>query len=162
MPQLDPAVFLPQIFWAAVIFGLLYLVMARIALPRIGMVLEDRRNRIDGDLDKAAQLREDAEAAIHAYEQLLDEARAKAQAKIAQAMEQATAEATRRQHALGEKLAEETAAAEARIAAARHAAMSEIRSVAVGIAQDVVQRLGGATPSDDDARRAVAQAAGGV
>jgi len=161
MPQLDPAVFLPQIFWAAIIFGVLYLVMSRIALPRIAMVMEDRRNRIDGDLEKATQLRDDAEAAIRAHEQLMGEARTRAQASIAEAMEEVTAEAGQRQQAMGDRLAADSQAAEARIAEARQAALSEIQQVAVGVAQDVVRRLGGGETSDKAAQQAVTQAASG-
>ena len=75
MPQLESATFISQIVWLAVTFLALYVVMARIALPRIGEVLEARQDRIAHDLDTAASLKAEAEAALAAYETSIAEAR---------------------------------------------------------------------------------------
>ena len=56
MPQLDFATFPPQLFWLAITFIVLYVLMAWVGLPRVGGVIAARRNRIDGDLEKAAQM----------------------------------------------------------------------------------------------------------
>src|SRR5258708_12924664 len=64
MPQLDIATYLPQLFWLAVTFIALYLVMAWVGLPRVGGVLLQRHSRIEGDLEKAAQMRAEAEPGI--------------------------------------------------------------------------------------------------
>src|SRR5512134_2975918 len=88
MPQLDPTYFPPQLIWLAITFIGLYLVMARVALPRIGEVLETRAERIRSDLDHAGKHKAKADEVMAAYERALAEARAKAQA---QAREQAAA-----------------------------------------------------------------------
>src|SRR5258708_30825054 len=119
MPQLDIATYLPQLFWLAVTFIALYLLMAWVGLPRVGGVLLQRRNRIEGDLEKAAQMRAEAEAAIAAYERALAEARAEAQQTLKETTERLNAEAAERpRHAAG-ALNAETPAAERRLAQAR-------------------------------------------
>src|SRR5260221_4583747 len=75
MPQLDVSTFPSQIFWLAVFFVVLYLLMARLALPKIEKIIEERRNRVDTDLDKAGQMKTEAEAVIAAYEKALLDAR---------------------------------------------------------------------------------------
>src|SRR5262245_65996164 len=78
-PPFDPATFASQLFWFALTFILLYVLMSRVALPRIGTILEDRRKRIDGDLADAQRSKEASDAAIAAHEKALAEARGRAQ-----------------------------------------------------------------------------------
>src|SRR5262245_46590633 len=77
-PPLDPTGVVPQLFWLAVSFALLYLLMKRFALPRVGEVIEERRERIERDLAKAEALKGETEQALVTYERALGEARAKA------------------------------------------------------------------------------------
>ena len=88
MPQLDVALYPPQLIWLIISFVLLYLAMARVALPRISEVLEKRRDRIDGDLDKATSLKNEADKALAAYEQSMAAARTQAFAVIKEASDQ--------------------------------------------------------------------------
>ncbi len=143
MPQLDMATYLPQIFWLAVTFIALYLVMSWVGLPRVGGVLLQRRNRIEGDLEKAAQMRAEAEAVIAAYERALAEARADAQHTLKETTERLNAEAAARLRKAAEALNAETAAAERRIAEARAAALGNIRSVSVEVARAAAAKLAG-------------------
>src|SRR5262245_43416790 len=77
-PPLDPSSFVPQLFWLALAFGLLYVLLKRMALPRVGEVIEERRERIDRDIAKAESLKVETEQALANYERALGEARAKA------------------------------------------------------------------------------------
>ena len=92
MPQLDFATFAPQLIWLTLVFGVLYLVMARVALPRIATVIEERRDRIADDLDTAAQLKSDTDDAIASYETALAEARAHAHSIAQETRDRLTAE----------------------------------------------------------------------
>ena len=79
-PPLDPDTFAPQLVWLALTFGLLYLILKRVALPRVGEVIEERADRVKRDLAQAEKLKTDTAAALADYEQALAEARAKANA----------------------------------------------------------------------------------
>ncbi|MBK19856.1 MAG: F0F1 ATP synthase subunit B' [Rhodospirillaceae bacterium] len=155
MPQLDPTTFAPQLFWLLVTFVLLYLVMWKIILPKIGGVLQDRQERIDDDLEKAEQLRKEAEAVKEAYEQTVAEGRSKAQETIRAAGEKIAADAAEQHAALTEKLAAQTSDAEARIVAAKEEALKNIRTVATEVTQAAAGRLIGREVSDSEAEAAV-------
>ena len=105
MPQFDPAVWVPQLVWLAITFVVLYLLMAKVALPRVGEVLEEREQRINESLRKAEGLKQNAEDAVAAYEKTIADVRAKAAEEVRTAREQAAAEAAKRNAELSERLA---------------------------------------------------------
>src|SRR5215469_2976324 len=109
--------------------------MARIGLPRVGGVIAQRRDRIEGDIARAQQMKAEAEAVIAAYERALAEARAEAQATLRETTERLNAAAAERQRKLAEQLAAETAAAERRIQEAKQQALANLREVAVDVAR---------------------------
>lgn len=158
MPQLNFHDFAPQLVWLAITFIVLYVVMAKVALPRIGAVLEMRADRIKDDLDRAAALKEQTDRTIAAYEKARADARNQAVAvgrTTAAALAQKAAE---RQTKVGAELAGRIKAAETNIAAARDRAMAEIRNVAADIAADAAKRLVGLQVAPAEAQAAVAAA----
>ena len=155
MPQLDAVTFPSQIFWLVVSFAVLYWLMSSVALPRIEKIIEERRNRVDNDLAKAAQMKSEAEAVIAAYEKALAEARAAAQATVRQTTERMNAESAERQRVAGARLAEQAKAAEQRILHARDASLVNIRAVAVEVARAAAERLTGASVDEGRAGAAV-------
>ncbi|HEX3537555.1 MAG TPA: F0F1 ATP synthase subunit B' [Stellaceae bacterium] len=154
MPQLDISTFAPQLVWLAISFIVLYVLMAWLGLPRIGKAIGARRDRIDGDLARAAQVKADAEEVLAAYQKGLAEARGEAQATLKATTDRLAAEAAERQRELAQRLAQQIAAAEARIAAMKNEALAEIRGIALDVGRAVVEKLTGAVP--DDARMAAA------
>jgi F-type H+-transporting ATPase subunit b len=146
MPQLDISTFTPQLVWLAIWFVVLYVLMAKLALPRVNRVMEARRQRREGDLARAAQLKADAEAASVAYQRALAEARAQAQATIKETSDRLAADAAERQRALAAALAEQIAEAERRIAGTKEQALAEVRGIAVDVGRSVVEKLTGAAP----------------
>ena len=147
MPQLDIATYVPQLVWLAISFFVLYLLMSRIGLPRVGAAIEARRRRREEDLEHAAQLRREAEAVVAAYERARAGAREQAQATIRETAERLAAAAAERQRELTAVLTERTASAEREIAAAKQRALGEIRGVAADVAASIAARLIG-TSSD--------------
>jgi F-type H+-transporting ATPase subunit b len=155
MPQLDLSTFASQIFWLIVSFVVLYVLMAKLGLPRVGAAIEARRRRREEDLDRAAQLRRDAEAVVAAYESARAGAREQAQMTIRETTERLAAAAAERQRELTIVLAERTTAAEREIAAAKERALAEIRGVAADVAASVAAKLTGSPPDQGTIAAAV-------
>lgn len=141
MPHFDATTFASQLFWLAVTFVTLYILMSKIALPRISDILEERQRRISDDLDMAERLKVETEAAIATYEKALATARASAQAEIARAMEANAAEAAARHAEMDAVLAAKITESEARIHAARHEALAEVNGIAADVAAAIVERI---------------------
>ncbi|HXO90089.1 MAG TPA: F0F1 ATP synthase subunit B' [Stellaceae bacterium] len=148
MPQLDVSTFTPQLVWLAISFIALYLLMSRLALPRVDAIIEARRKRMDDDLARAAAIKAEAEAVIAAYQRTLAEARAQAQAAVKERTDRFAAEAAEQQRQLAEALAEQTRAAEREIGAAKERAFAEIRNVAVDVARSVTEKLTGSAADE--------------
>jgi F-type H+-transporting ATPase subunit b len=147
-PPFDSATFASQLLWLAITFVALYLLMSRLALPRVGGIIAARRERIESDLGEAARLKEESEAALASYEQALVEARANAQTLAAQTRDRLMAEADASRKALEENLNRKLAEAEASIAATKNAAMANVRGIAAEAAAAIVERLLGAAPAE--------------
>jgi F-type H+-transporting ATPase subunit b len=159
MPQFDSTTFASQLFWLYASFTLLLILMSVFALPKIGSVLEERQKRIDGNLDKAAQWKSEAEAAIAAYEKALAESRAEAH-KILQANALAIAQqGEQRQKALSATLAAQIKAGEGRILAAKDEALGHIRDISGELARATFARL---TGLDADEAKITAAVAGSL
>jgi F-type H+-transporting ATPase subunit b len=140
-PPFDPTHYPSQLLWLAIIFGLFYLFLKRVALPRVGSIIEVRRERIARDLDQAAKMKEEADAAVAAYEQELAEARAKANAIGQEARDAAKAEAEAKRKQVEAELEGKLGAAEAEIARIKSAALGEVSSIATETAAAIVERL---------------------
>jgi F-type H+-transporting ATPase subunit b len=156
LPQFDPSKFATQLFWLAVTLGVFFFVLHRNALPKIEDALETRRRKVDDDLDKASAHREEAEAAMAAYEKALAEAAEQAREIHRQVAQEIAENATERRTAMAAKMAEDTKAAEARISAAKKPALASLQDVAIEVVQEVAAKLAGLKVSGADAKAAVA------
>ncbi|GGD95703.1 ATP synthase subunit b 2 [Tsuneonella deserti] len=156
MPQFDFGnVFIPQLFWLAVFFVVLYFGIVRLTLPRLGKVMDERMTKIDSDLATA-------KAAKDAADELAEQNRIEREAnretaRVALAQAAATAAAAREQRlaAADEQTGATIAAAEARIAEARNSARASLRDVAADNARAIVSKLTGSEPTIDEAASAV-------
>lgn len=155
-PPFDPAGFGGQLFWLAVTFIALYLVMSRIALPRIGGILETRRARIEGDLREAERLRVETDRALAAYEAALAAARQNAHAIAEETRSSIKADIDNKRKSVEADLASRVAEAEARIQQTKKAALGNVDAIAAETAQELVAKLVGKV-SAARAREAVAQ-----
>jgi F-type H+-transporting ATPase subunit b len=148
MPQLDFAnpLTTSQVVWGAIIFAVLYVLLARIGLPKVSEVLEQRARHIAADLETAQQSKARSDAAAKEVAEATARARAEAQAAINAALDAAKQEAAGRIAALNERLEQQLHEAEAQIHAARSAALRALREVATDTAATVIGRLTGAPP----------------
>jgi F-type H+-transporting ATPase subunit b len=154
-PPFQKETFASQLVSLAIAFVALYLIVSRIALPRVGGVLDARQNKIEGDLSAAQRLKEESEASLKAYESELAAARARAQSISSENREKLNAAAEAERKVLEERLAAKLAEAEKTIASTRSAAMSNVRGIAADAAGAIVQRLTGMTPDGKSVDAAV-------
>lgn len=157
-PPFNKETFASQLVWLVVFFVALYVIISKLAIPRIGGIIEARSARIDGDLAEAKRLKEQSDAALAAYEKSLADARARAQALAGETRDKLTAEAEDTRKKLEAELNARLAKAEQAIAATKTAAMSNVQGIATDTASAIVERLTGSAPSGAAVQAAVAEA----
>ncbi len=160
MPQLNIGDFSPQLIWLAIVFVALYFAMAKIALPRVGEVIEERSARINGDIAAAQRLKSQTEAAITAYEQALTDARARGAAIAGKTREELGAKMVADRAALDKDIAAKNAAAEARISELKADSVNKVQVIARDAASAVIEKILGTTAAGKDVEAAVAASAG--
>ena len=145
-----------QLLWLALSFGLFYLLMSRLFLPRIAGVLEDRRDRIANDRDEAARLAGLSGETRMRYEDELARARAGAQTMIGEKNEAARKAAAEKRVRAEAEMARRIAESETRIARARDAGLAQIVDIAEAVVPDIVMQMTGKKPVAQAMQKAVA------
>ena len=145
-PPFESNTFASQLVSLVIAFVALYVIVSRIALPRVESVIDARQNAIEGDLAAAQKLKDESDNALKAYESELAAARSRAQAIGAETREKLNAASEAERKTLEDQLNAKRAAAEKQIAATREAAMSNVRGIAAEAAAAIVQRLTGVLP----------------
>lgn len=159
-PPFDQTTFASQLLWLAITFGLFYLLMSKVVIPRIGGILETRHDRIAQDLDEASRLKAEADAAIASYEQELAAARAKGNAIASTARDDAKAKADAERAKIEASLQDKIAGAETRIAEIKAKALADVGTIAEETTAVVVEQLIGAKATKAEIASAVKSAAG--
>jgi len=154
-PPFDASTYPSQLFWLALTFGFLFWFMSKIIVPRIGGILEMRQDRIAQDLDKAHELKSEADEAIAAYEQELAEAKASANEIGNKARDAAKTAAETERQKIEKKLGEQLAEAEKRIADIRDKAMADLGEIATETTQAVVSQLIGGSVTKAEVTKAL-------
>jgi F-type H+-transporting ATPase subunit b len=157
-PPFNPETFASQVLWFAITFVLLYFLMSRVALPRVGAIVAARSGTIAGDLADAQKTKDETDAAIAGYEKKLADARANAQSLAAQTRDKLMAEADERRKAVEAKLNERLQDAEKTIAQTKIAAMTNVKGIATDAASAIVERLLGNKPDSKAVTDAVEKA----
>ena len=158
-PPFETSTFGSQILWLVICFGALYLIIARVAVPRIGGIISSRKDKIDGDLAEADKLRKQTEQAIADYEAALAAARAKANGIAEETRTKAKAELDGKRAVVEADLAGKLSVAEASIQSAKQEALGKVDEIAADTAAALVAQLTD-TVSSDEARAAVASVVG--
>ena len=155
MPQFDPTTMAPQIIWLMITFAIFYFFMAKLTLPKIGDVLEERSERVADDLDQAEQLHREGEQVQSDFEGGLAEARAEAQKILNLARAEAQKDLDAKSKELEAKLAKQAEEADKRIQAEKAEAMREIESISTEVAGDIIAKLLGETLEKETVENAV-------
>lgn len=156
LPQFDASWWPGEMAWFLIIFAVVFALMAKVFVPRVGGTIAEREDRISGDIARARALKEQAEAQAAQADAEMAQARARAQKVAADARARAQAEASARQAQEEAQLAERLAAAEAEIRASRDAAMGHVREIAAETAQAILAKLTGQMASAQDIDAALA------
>jgi F-type H+-transporting ATPase subunit b len=159
LPQLNPGDFSPQLVWLAITFVVLYLILARVALPRIGEVIEERRDRVQRDLDAAERFKADTDAALASYEKALSEARQKASSMAKDMRDKLSAETDKERAEVEGQLSAKLNEAETRIAATKDKALASVNDIAAETAGAVVSKLLGEEVSPAEVKKLLQPAA---
>lgn len=149
-PPFDPANLTPLLIWLVLTFGLLYLLMSKIALPQVANILQTRSAKIKKDISDAHAAREESERASAELEKTIAEARAKAQALAQETHARLNAETEAKRQGLEANLNAQLAAAEVQIAEMKKQAMSNVGTIAGDAAEAIIARLTG-KPGDSKA-----------
>jgi len=155
-PPFQKDTFASQLVSLLIAFVALYLIVSRIALPRVGSVIDERQNKIEGDLADAQKLKDQSDSALKAYENELAAARSRAQAIGAETREKLNAASEAERKTLEDQLSVKLAEAEKTIASTREAAMGNVRGIAADAAAAIVQQLTGVLPDGKSVDSAVA------
>ncbi len=157
-PPFDPANVAPQLFWLILTFGALYLLMSRLALPRVESILHDRRAKIEGDVGEAANKRKAADEAAADYEKTLADAKGRAQALAQKTHARLAAETDAKRASLEAELSAKIAAGEAEIEALKTKAMASVEQIAQETASAIFEHLTGQKANPKAIAAAVASA----
>ncbi|TFF17662.1 F0F1 ATP synthase subunit B [Jiella endophytica] len=157
-PPFNPEFFPSQLLWLAITFGVFYWLLKTVIMPRIGGILENRRDRIALDLEAADRMRSDADEAKAAYEQELAEARNRAHSIAHEARESARADAEKERKRLDAELDAKLEEAQGRIAEVKRAALGEVDQIARDVTDSILRQVAGIEANQDEIAGAVEQA----
>ena len=142
MPQLDFSVFPSQFFWLAINFVLMLFIMSKFIIPKTAEMINLRKEKIEGDLQKAQEIKQQVEVTIKRYNDALREANAKANISLQKTRDELNDTINRRQADLMVKLNAEIEAGEKKIANSKAKAMQKIEDVSAELAVDILGKLG--------------------
>lgn len=154
-PPFQKDTFASQLVSLVIAFVALYLIVSKIALPRVGGLIDARQKAIEDDLAEAQKLKDASDGALRAYESELAAARSRAQAIGSETREKLNAASEAERKTLEERLSLKLAEAEKTIAATRETAMRNVRGIAAEAAAAIVQRLTGVAPDGKSVDSAV-------
>ena len=158
-PPFEPSTFAPQLIWLAIVFTALYVLMSRVALPRIAEVVEGRAERIARDLEAAQKLKGETDKALAAYEKAHADARAKASGIAKETRDRLQADTDKERARVDKETAAKIADAEARIAGTKAKALASVNDIAADVAGTIVSALTGHSATADEIKSAVAAVA---
>ena len=144
MPQLNPEFWISQIFWLTLTFGILYLVLSKLILPKISANLESRKSQILENIEAAEKQREDSETKLKDYGEIISKSRLDAKTIFNQAREKALKDINAKREVLDKQIDDEIVKAEQEIKILRESAPDKINKIAIETSSELVQKLIGA------------------
>ena len=144
MPQLDPEFWISQIFWLTLTFGILYIVLSKLILPKISANLELRKSQIQENIEAAEKQRESSESKLKEYEEIILKSKLEAKNIFKIAREKALKDISNKKIVIDKQIDEEIHNAENEIEKLKKSASEKINKIAVETSSDLVKKLIGA------------------
>ena len=144
MPQLNPEFWVSQIFWLTLTFGVLYVVLSKLILPKISNNLESRKSQILENIEAAEKQREDSEAKLEEYEEIISKSKLEAKNIFSQSREKVLKDIGAKREVLDKQINEEISKAEQEINNLRESAPDKINMIAIETSSEIIQKLIGA------------------
>ena len=144
MPQLNPEFWISQIFWLTLTFGVLYVVLSKLILPKISNNLESRKSQILENIEAAEKQRKDSEKKLNEYEEIISKSKLEAKNIFNHAREKALKDINAKREVLDGQIDEEISKAEQEISILRDSAPDKINTIAIETSSELIQKLIGA------------------
>ena len=144
MPQLNPEFWISQIFWLTLTFGILYIVLSKLILPKISSNLELRKSQIQDNIEAADKQRESSETKLKEYENIVLKSKLEAKNILGEAKENALKEINAKKDTLDKQIDEEIKKAEQEISVLKKSAPDKINKIAKETASEILKKLIGA------------------
>ena len=144
MPQLNPEFWISQIFWLTLTFGVLYIVLSKLILPKISANLELRKSQIQENIEAAEKQRESSESKLKQYDEIILKSKLEAKNIFKTAREKALKDINSKKEILDKQIDEEIINAEKEIDSLRKGASEKINKIAIETSSDLIKKLIGA------------------
>ena len=141
MPQLNPEFWVSQIFWLTLTFGILYVVLSKLILPKISNNLESRKSQILENIEAAEKQREDSEAKLEEYEEIISKSKLEAKNTFDQAKEKVLKDINAKKEVLDKQIDDEIVKAEQEIKAFQNSAPDKINKIAIETSSELIRKL---------------------
>lgn len=160
MPQLDTSTFASQLFWLCICFFTMLFIMSKIIIPKIADILEQRQRKIDSYLNKAYQIKLQAEEALKKYQDALTDATQKANASLAETQNELNKLVEKKQQDLDLRLHKKIMEGEAEIEQSREDALNKVKSISEELALEIIKKIGIDGINKTDIKNAIKDAEG--
>ncbi|MDA8778579.1 F0F1 ATP synthase subunit B [Candidatus Pelagibacter sp.] len=144
MPQLNPEFWISQIFWLTLTFGILYIVLSKLILPKISDNLESRKSQILENIEAAEKQRQNSEEKLKEYEEIVSKSKMEAKNIFNQAREKALKDISAKKDVLDKQIDDEIGKAEQEIKELQKGAADKINKIAIETSSELIQKLIGA------------------
>ncbi len=141
MPQLDFSIFPSQLFWLCICFFTMLFIMSKLIIPRIAEMIELRREKIEGNLEKAAEIKAEAEKSLEKYRKALQDATNDANQSLLKTQQELQAMIERKQDDLSAKLSAQIAEGEKKILNSKNKALQQVNDISAEIAVEIMKKL---------------------
>ncbi len=142
MPQLDITTYTSQLFWLCICFFSMYFIMAKIIIPRIADIIDQRQSKIDDYINKAMEIKKQAEESLEKYQNALAQATSEADKSLNKTQEELNALIAKRQEELDKKLREKITSSEAQINKSKEQALQQLHEISENLALEIVKKIG--------------------